>query len=399
MKGGGKAMKAIHFGAGNIGRGFIGLLLSQSGFEVTFVARNEKKVQLLQQQRRYSVMMANEARDTELVRNINAVNSRNVEKIANEIADADLVTTAVGLGALEHIAESIAAGIELKLRRDNRKPLHIIACENAIDGSTQLKRRVLKHIPEELRKVMEESVAFPCTAVDRIVPAQADDNPLRVTVEPYFEWVIDCSSMLEGFPKIEGVKYVDDLEPYIERKLFTVNTGHCVAAYYGYLEGYETIQEVMGDAKLRRRVINAMKETGELLRAKYHWDKDKHRRYIERMARRFSNPGLRDDVLRVGRSPLRKLSLNDRLVRPAMQAHRLGLGTEHLVEAIAAAMMFDHREDPEAVQLQKALRARGADEVVTQYMGIPQKHALHQTITSQYYKMKHQYRPAIASRF
>ncbi|MHA7965185.1 mannitol-1-phosphate 5-dehydrogenase [Paenibacillus sp. CAU 1782] len=392
-------MKAVHFGAGNIGRGFIGLLLSQSGFEVTFVARNEKKVQLLQQQKRYSVTLANEARDTELVRNISAVNSKDAQKIANEIAEADLVTTAVGLGALAHIAESIAAGIELRLLRGNRKPLHVIACENAIDGSTQLKRRILKHISEDMRKDMGETVAFPCTAVDRIVPAQADENPLRVTVEPYFEWVIDRSTMLEGFPKIDGVKYVDDLEPYIERKLFTVNTGHCVAAYHGYLEGYETIQEVMKDSELRGRVINAMNETGELLRAKYHWDKDKHSSYIERMARRFANPRLRDEIVRVGRSPLRKLSLNDRLIRPAMQAHRLGLGTESLTEAIAAAMMFDHKDDPEAVQLQNALRLRGADEVVTQYMGIPQKHALHQNITSKYYELKHQYGPAIASQF
>lgn len=385
-------MKAVHFGAGNIGRGFIGLLLSQSGFEVTFVARNEKKIRLLQQQRRYSVTLANESRDTQIVSNVSAISSEDVSGIAERIAAADLVTTAVGVGSLKHIAETIAAGIALRLRRGNDKPLHVIACENALDGSAQLKRRVFGHLPQELLSAVESSIAFPNTAVDRIVPRQAEENPLKVTVEPYYEWVIDRSAMLEGFPPIKGVKYVDALEPYIERKLFTVNTGHCVAAYYGHLSGYATIQEAMGDDEVRGRVVKAMEETGGLLRAKYGWGEEKHSRYIERMVRRFANPRLTDEVVRVGRSPLRKLSPHDRLVRPALQAHGMGLPVKQLTDAIAAALHYDHSGDPEAIKLQRALRKRGVDEVISQYTGIPHKHILHQKVTGQYYEIKRQYK-------
>lgn len=389
-------MKAVHFGAGNIGRGFIGLLLSQSGFEVTFVARNERKVRMLQQQRMYSVMLANEARDIQLVNNVTAMSNEDVEGIAEEIAAADLVTTAVGVGALKHIAASVAAGIELRLRRGNARPLHVIACENALDGSAQLKRRILAHIPDELQPMLETCVAFPNTAVDRIVPRQAEDNPLKVTVEPYYEWVIDRSAMLGDFPKIDGVKYVDALEPYIERKLFTVNTGHCVAAYYGYLAGYDTIQEAMKDEEVRTRVVKAMEETGSLLTFKYNLDEEKHNRYIQTMVRRFTNPRLTDEVVRVGRSPLRKLSPHDRLVRPALQAHRLGLDVKHLTGAIAAALHFDHGEDPEAVKLQRALKRKGVEEVITQYMGIPHRHAIHQNIVGKYYELKNRNKVLVA---
>lgn len=384
-------MKAVHFGPGNIGRGFIGLLLSQSGFEVAFVARNERQVQLIQQKRHYLVRLANEANDTKEVGNVSAISSKNKEAIVQAIVEADLITTAVGINALRHIAESIAAGIARRLDSGITKPLHVIACENAIEGSTQLKTRVMSYLDPVQRRLVKEYIAFPNTAVDRIIPAQDEENPLDVTVEPYYEWVIDRSAMLEGFPEIKGVKYVEKLAPYIERKLFTVNTGHCAAAYHGYLAGYETIQEAMGDKELRALVSSVMQETGSLLTTKYQWDEQKHGAYIQTMMKRFANPRLTDEVVRVGRSPLRKLSLNDRLVRPALQAHGMGLDISHLTSAIAAALLFDYEHDPEAVSLQHELKRRGVDEVITQVTGIPQKHAIHQSIVCRYHEMKQQF--------
>ncbi|MEK3883464.1 mannitol-1-phosphate 5-dehydrogenase [Paenibacillus sp. PL2-23] len=381
-------MKAVHIGPGNIGRGFIGALLSDSGFEVIFVARNERKVQLLQQKKRYEVKFANEANATNEVNNISAISSKNKQGVAQAIADADLVTTAVGVNALPHIAGLIAEGISMKLAEGITKPLHVMACENAVGGSSQLKARVMSALREEDREKAEQFVAFPNTAVDRIIPGQEDEDSLSVTVEPYYEWVIDRSEMLEGFPPIKGVKYVDHLAPYIERKLFTVNTGHCVAAYHGYLAGYETIQEAMKDDRLRSQVVNVLRETGAMLTTKYHWDEAKHRLYIQKMITRFSNPRLTDEIVRVGRSPMRKLSLNDRLIRPALQAHSMGLPVQHLTSAIAAAMLFDYELDPEAVALQRKLSSKGVDEVITQIMGIPRKHKMHPMIASKYHEMK-----------
>jgi mannitol-1-phosphate 5-dehydrogenase len=384
-------MKAVHFGAGNIGRGFIGLLLSNAGYEVTFIARNERKVQLLQQQKKYAVTLANEARDTEIVRNISAISGKNKTAVTEAVATAELVTTAVGVTALKHIAESIASGIEKRLKERNYKPLHIIACENAISGSSQLKRRVYEHLAVEWHEAADRCIAFPNTAVDRIVPAQEHDDPLKVTVEPYFEWIIDRSAMLEGYPEIEGAKYVDSLEPYIERKLFTVNTGHCTAAYHGYLEGYATIQEAMGDDKIKEELSKVLGETGSILTSKYHWDEKNHNRYIQKMMLRFTNPRLTDNVIRVGRSPIRKLSLNDRLVRPALQAHKLGIPIPHLTSAIAAALLFDYEKDEEAVLLQTAIRHTGIHNVITSHMGIPHKHDIHQSIVDSYSALKEFY--------
>lgn len=381
-------MRAVHFGAGNIGRGFIGQLLSDSGYEVCFVTRNERIVSLLQQKQRYKVTLANETRDTSIVRNVNAINIRNKKQVEEAVASADLITTAVGVAALKDIAIPIAAGILLRLKRKQSQPLHVIACENAIGGSSLLKEKVYALLPKELRERAGHYVAFPDAAVDRIVPVQKHEDPLQVTVEPFFEWVVDRSAMIDTLHDINGVQFVDKLEPFIERKLFTVNTGHCCAAYHGYLEGYETIQEALSDTRLRMEVQRVLQETGDVLAAKYKWDRRKHEKYIRKIMERLKNPKLTDSIVRVARSPIRKLSFGDRLVRPAIQAYNYGLSAKHLTSAMGAALLFDYSDDSEAIELQAAIADRGIEKVISEYMGIPAKHPLHHKISERYKEMK-----------
>jgi len=380
-------MKAVHFGAGNIGRGFIGLLLSQAGYEVCFVDVNESLVSLLQQRGSYKVSLAHEAQDSVTVQGVTAINGTDLEQVAEAVAEADLVTTAVGVNILKHIAGGIAQGIERRLSRSSL-PLHVIACENAIGGSTQLKEHVFTHLSGEARRAAEGRIAFPDAAVDRIVPIQHHEDPLEVTVEPFYEWVVERSSMLPGAQEIAGVHYVDELTPYIERKLFTVNTGHCTAAYLGFLRGYATIQEAMADAELAGQVQRVLEETGALLVNKYHFDAAEHSRYIHKILDRFRNPFLTDEVVRVGRSPIRKLSPNDRLTRPVLQSYDAGLKTQYLELAMAAALLFDYPEDPEAAELQSAIRTAGVEQALTQYTGIEAGHPVHALILQHYAKLK-----------
>src|SRR5690606_15107323 len=125
-------MKAVHFGAGNIGRGFIGLLLYQSGFETCFVDVNKEIVDLLNEKRQYTVKLANEAQEHFSVENVYGINSvENPEQVAEAIAHSDLVTAAVGPTILPMIAGAIANGLKKRLTQ-TKKELTIIACENMI---------------------------------------------------------------------------------------------------------------------------------------------------------------------------------------------------------------------------------------------------------------------------
>ncbi|MGO4268610.1 mannitol-1-phosphate 5-dehydrogenase [Paenibacillus sp. TAF58] len=380
-------MKAVHFGAGNIGRGFIGLILSQAGYEVIFSDVNDSLVELLQERKSYTVRLANEDQESFTVSNVTAINGKNLEDVARAVAEADLVTTAVGVNILKHIAAGIAKGIEMRIER-GAAPLHIIACENAIGGSTQLKEHVYAHLSEDLRDTVDEYIAFPNAAVDRIVPIQYNEDPLQVTVEPFYEWVVDESQMMEDFDRINGILYVKHLEPYIERKLFTVNTGHCSAAYFGYLHGFTTIQDAMAHSQIASLVRHVMHETGVLLIKKHGFDLAKHEQYIDKIVNRFINPHLIDEVTRVGRSPIRKLSSNDRLTRPALQAYDLGMKPTYLAMAMAAAFLFKDQEDPEAAQIQADLRKLGAAQTITKYTSIGEDHLIHEMIKTQYEQLQ-----------
>ncbi|MDG0794768.1 mannitol-1-phosphate 5-dehydrogenase [Cohnella ginsengisoli] len=376
-------MKALHFGAGNIGRGFIGLLLSRSGYEVTFSDVNKTLVDALRERGEYTVTLADDEQERIRVTGVTAIDGTDLAAVASAVAEADLVTTAVGVNILKHIAPGIARGIERRIAA-SAGPLHLIACENAIGGSAQLKAHVYALLDEETRVRADAMCAFPNAAVDRIVPIQHNEDPLAVTVEPFYEWAVDASAMFPGFKRVEGVHYVDDLTPYIERKLFTVNTGHASAAYLGNLKGYETIQQAMEDEALVGEVRAVLDETGAVVVRKHGFDPEAHGRYIETILGRFRNPHLTDEISRVGRSPIRKLSPNDRLVSPALQALEQGARPEALAKVMAAALRFDYPDDPESAELQRSLKEKGVPATLTAYTSLQPEHPLHRLAMEQH---------------
>src|SRR5699024_9477939 len=188
------------------------------------------------------------------------------------LVDADVVTTAVGPAVLPIIAELIAEGLKKRMQAPERSPVNVIACENMIGGSTALRNSVYSHATDAEQAIFDEWIGFPDAAVDRIVPNQSHEALLDVTVEPYHEWIVEDSHVKGEKPPIKGVTYVPDLRPYIERKLFTVNTGHLVPAYVGYYLGYDTIYEAIQDDTILNLINGVLRESGEALVLTYHFE-------------------------------------------------------------------------------------------------------------------------------
>ena len=374
-------MKAVHFGAGNIGRGFIGLLLHHAGYHTTFIDVNKEIIDAINQEKQYRVLLADQNQQEHVVSNISGIiSSEEPAKVSDAITEADIVTTAVGPNVLPIIAKNIAVGLVQRFSKTNH-PINIIACENMIGGSTLLKEKVLEYIPEDHKSTIESLVGFPDAAVDRIVPNQSNQELLTVAVEPYYEWVVEKPGIKRDVPDIKGITYVDELTPYIERKLFTVNTGHAAAAYLDKKYNYETIEQAIQDPEIHQVLEGTLKETGDVLIEKYQFDRDKHDQYRETIIGRFTNPYLSDEVVRVSRGPLRKLSANDRLIRPALLYVELfNKAPENLTQVIAAALQYRHSEDPEAVELQQKVEVNGYSKTLEEISGLPKGHLLHQHI-------------------
>ncbi|WP_314101197.1 mannitol-1-phosphate 5-dehydrogenase [uncultured Frigoribacterium sp.] len=360
--------KAVHFGAGNIGRGFVAQFLHASGYEVVFADVNDELIGLLQQQPSFEVHEVGEESRTTVVDGYRAINSRTDEEaLVAEIATADVVTTAVGARILPFVAPVIARG--LAARDASLAPLAVIACENAINATDSLAEAVRQADPAE-------NAVFANCAIDRIVPEQAGGS-LDVTIESFFEWVVESAPFGADRPEIAGVTWVDDLAPFIERKLFTVNTAHAAAAYHGFSRGLESIREALADEAVLAEVRGALRETTELLVAKHDLDLDEQQAYVEKNLVRISNPHLPDTTERVGRGPLRKLSRHERFVGPATQLAERGLGHDALVRAVRAALDFDVPDDSESVELQALLASGLPDEELTVTLtGVEQGHPL-----------------------
>jgi mannitol-1-phosphate 5-dehydrogenase len=360
---------AVHFGAGNIGRGFVGLILHRAGYQVVFADVVDELIDALNATPSYRVREVGLESAEEVVDNYRAVNSRRDEAaVVAEIASADIVTTAVGPRVLEFVAPPIAAG--LLRRAAEAAPLAVMACENAINATDALAGHIRAAVPEAEWPAVAARAVFANTAVDRIVPAQAPDAGLDVTVESYFEWAIERPPFAGNQPSIPDATWVDDLAPYIERKLFTVNTGHATTAYHGFARGIKKLSDALGDDAVRTAVEGVLGETKRLLVAKHEFSDEAQQAYVDKILQRFANPYLPDTVDRVGRQPLRKLSRNERLIGPAAELAERGIRPRHLLATVDAALSFDVPDDPESVELQRLLRTLSAAEATERICGL-----------------------------
>ena len=375
--------KAVQFGAGNIGRGFIGALLSQSGYQVVFADVAEAIIDKINEDKTYTVHVMDVDCKDQKIENISGVNSTKPEAI-DEIASADLVTTAVGLVILPRIAPTIAQAIEKRMENGVKEPMNMIACENAIRGTSQLKKAIFSFLNSEEQAFATRFIGFADCAVDRIVPRALFNDVLDVAAEEYYEWDIESTNWKGKRPQISDANFVKDLSPYIERKLFTLNSGHAICAYLGFLHGHETVLQSISDRAISDIVYQAMQESGNGLIQKFALDETKHHAYIDRIVARFQNPYLEDSVLRVGRDPIRKLSADERVIKPLMTAVSYGCGVDHLLFGAAAALHFVNSEDLQSVRLQQMLQSKGVMHTLCEYSGLTLENPLTQRITDIY---------------
>ncbi|EAQ87440.1 mannitol-1-phosphate dehydrogenase [Chaetomium globosum CBS 148.51] len=372
--------KAVHFGAGNIGRGFVACFLHNSGYEVIFAEVNDTTVQKLNSQKSYKVIeVGADGTSESTITNYRAINSRlNEAELVQEIATADLVTCSVGPHILKFLAPVIAKGIDA--RSTDLTPVAVIACENAI-GATDTLAEFIKAPentnPDRLADY-DKRARFANSAIDRIVPAQDPDAGLDVRLEKFYEWVVERTPFADHEPPaVEGIHWVDNLQPFIERKLYTVNTGHATAAYHGYIRRKSTVYDALQDREIQEEVKKALANTASLITQKHGIPQDEQQAYVDKIVRRISNPHLEDAVERVGRAPLRKLSRKERFIGPAAELAEHGKDCGALLDAAEMAFRFQNVEgDDESFKLAEIMEQNGPEDVVKQVCGLEPKEKL-----------------------
>lgn len=362
--------RAVQFGAGNIGRGFLGQLLYEGGYETTFVDANASLVEALNSRRAYPLrLVSDEATESITVRHLYALHAQDETAIVRAIVRADLVSTAVGVAILPKVVPILAASINARARA-NGGPLDILLCENQWHAATLMRELLQPCIASDADDYFQSQVGLVETVIGRMVPrptaALHTEDPLLIVAEPYKELPIARAMLRAPAPTLPGLILADNFEAYEARKLFLHNMGHAALAYLGYPQ-HEFIWQCLDRPAACRAALSL---TANALSAEYGLPRDSLQVFNDDLMRRFANKALGDTVVRVAADPLRKLRPDDRLIGAANLCIKQEFEPIAHAEIIAAALRYDHPNDASAQELQARRRAEGDEAILQSVCGL-----------------------------
>ena len=389
--------QAVQFGAGNIGRGFMGQLFFEAGYKTCFIEAVQDLSKALSVEKSYPlrILDAYSKREVDMrIDNIDALHISEKEKILPVIAKAEVIGTAVGVKYLSSIAPLLAAGL-LERKKVRGENVDVYLCENILDAADQLKKYVLDEVSSRDEKEwIEEHVGFVGTTVARMVPvidpALKENNPLLVVADSYHKLPYNGNAVKAARPPIEGMYPVSNFKAEVERKLFVYNLGHAALAYLGFLKGFTYVHETIADRDSFAIFSAALDESSEALLSLYPDDLDReHHNELRRDIHvRYGNPLIKDTISRVGRDPVRKLQPGDRITGSLLLCLEQGIFPEHIAAVCAAALCYSEPGDPEAVKLQKEIEKMGVERVLQKITEVDPKSEIGMKILHYYKKFK-----------
>lgn len=387
------AKTAVIFGAGNVGRGFIGQIFSESGYGITFVDIDEPLIAALNARRAYTIRLVDNGRAKEVtIAPVRALHTRETEAVTSTLAEADIAATAVGVRVLPHVAPAIAAGIDRRAMTGKQTPLNVIVCENLKDAARTFRHMVAERVQAAHHAYLQAHIGFVDTVIGRMVPPPTPEmraqDPSLIAVEPYKELPVDRAGFAGTIPEIVGMEPCDNFAAYTARKLYIHNCGHAMLAYLGYLRGHAFCYQALEDTAIRPLFERALAESKHGIAAAYGVDPTWLHAHIVDITRRLANRALGDTIARLGRDPLRKLGPADRLVGAARLAKGAGVAPGALSWGIAAGYCFDDPGDPLAVTLQRRIASDGLADVLADVSGIQADEPLAGLVQDRYHKLR-----------
>ncbi|MDY0288370.1 MAG: mannitol-1-phosphate 5-dehydrogenase [Sphaerochaeta sp.] len=333
----------VQWGAGNIGRSFIGQVFANSGYAVTFVDIDTPLITALNEQSSYVVRFVSGDASRELrIEGVRAVDARHQHEVGEAIVQADLMGVSVGKSVWPHIASSLALAIAERYKEKPDTPIDIILAENIHHASSFVSALLLPHLPKDFP--FATYVGLIETSIGKMVPIQDGGDPLTLRAEPYNELIVDKKGFLQPIPPVTDLYPVSPIGAYVDRKLYIHNLGHATAAYLGYGKHprQQLMAEVLQDTEVALAVRKTMMQAGAVLLKIYPavFTATSVQEHIDDLLSRFSNKALGDTVFRVGRDLSRKLRFDDRLMGVIIEAENKHLPWDQIGRSYLAALSF-----------------------------------------------------------
>jgi mannitol-1-phosphate 5-dehydrogenase len=336
----------VLFGAGKIGRSFIGQLFSKGGFHVIFIDVFKPVIDELNSRKCYNIVVKDEVESVIAVQNVSGIFGGDEQEVIRAIAAARILAVAVGQQGLKTAIPLIAKGVIARFELPNATPLDIILAENLRNAAEFMTVELKKYLPNNYP--IEQRIGLIETSIGKMVPImpkkEMEADILQVFAEPYNTLILDKKGFKNQIPDIEGLSPKENMKAWVDRKLFIHNLGHAVTAYLGYLAYPEITQlfEVLLDADIRTKVRNTMLQAAQILLRKYpsEFTLESLTEHIDDLIHRFQNKALGDTIFRVGCDLQRKLSAQDRIAGAIHLARELNLPYDLILYGLVAGFHF-----------------------------------------------------------
>ncbi|NDP19987.1 MAG: mannitol-1-phosphate 5-dehydrogenase [Paludibacter sp.] len=341
-----KLPKLVLFGAGKIGRSFIGQLFSKGGYEVVFIDVFKPVIDALNRRGNYNVIIKSDTDKTINIPNVRGVLANDTTQVIAEIATAEILAISVGMNGMATAFPLIAEGLKKRYETNPTSALDIIIAENMRNADAYFAQELKSLLPEDYPFL--QLVGLIETSIGKMVPIMLkkdmDEDILQVFAESYNTLILSKNAFKTPIPQIEGLAPKANMKAWVDRKLFIHNLGHAATAYIGYVYNpdFVYLYEALSVTEIYEKVRNTMLQAAEILLMKYpeEFSRQDLINHIDDLLLRFQNKALGDTIFRVGCDLTRKLSKQDRVVGAINTAIELGLEYDKIVYVLACAMNF-----------------------------------------------------------
>ncbi|MCM8816333.1 MAG: hypothetical protein NC913_02335 [Candidatus Omnitrophica bacterium] len=366
--------KVLHFGAGNIGRGFFGQLYYESGYHIIFVDVIDDIIETLNKKKEYPLWLVAENTEKLTIKNISGIKSTELSKIVDTSIDVNLISFSVGVNNVKQLIPILKKIIEEKSIKAPDSYLDIIIGENIKDASKILRQMLLENLEHNAIAYFTDKVGLVETVLGRMIPIVPEElkrqYPLIILAEPYKTMPV-AKGMFKGeLPEIKDFLFVENIEPYEAMKLYIHNFTHAALAYAGHLKGYNFIWQALEDEKIKNLLKKAYLEIKQAINKRYNVPAEELDDYYNDLLSRFSNKALGDTIARVGREPIRKMGNEDRIIGAAKLCQQQGIFPENICFFAACCLYYNEPTDAESQKLISLLKNYGVDYVLQNISGL-----------------------------
>lgn len=350
--------RAVMFGAGKVGRGFLCQLLSHSGWSVVLVDAYRPSVDaLVAAGCRWTVHNLATGQEEEISAEAVLHLEDDSDRVVSALSEADLVLTSMGANNLVPWAASVRKALCQRLR--SKGALDIVLAENHPRPAAAVREALEEGASTEDADLMREMLGVAQAQVLRsCIEPTPEQGPLAVQVQDHWYLPLDRDALVTDLD-MWGAKPLPNFERELTRKLFTYNCVNAVVCYVGEQLGLEWLAEAANNESVADVAMAAGEESSAALVAEYAFDVEDQQLWCRRAMAKYQDTAIRDPIERNARDPVRKLSRYDRLMGPTYLCLKHGLPCENLAVGVAAALRYPGASMPQDAALE-GLLSRGA---------------------------------------